>query len=69
MFREAFEVQPAVELLFVEYAREAVSQLRIERGPAQQPPGEQLDRHQLVVSEAGQAARSRAGVGEHAGPR
>ena len=55
---EALDVEPAVALLVGEGDRELVPQLGRQVGPAQQRPGEELDRHELVMSEAREAGRA-----------
>ena len=69
MRAQPLEVHPAVSLLVGEHEGELAAQLRVELGPEQQRPGEELHGLQLVVREAAQTDRAGSGRAELIGPR
>lgn len=61
---EPFEVEATMALLIDEGRQQPTPQGSGQRRPSQQCPGEELDRHQFMVSEARQAEFSMPGIGQ-----
>lgn len=61
---EPFEVEATMALLIDEGRQQATPQGPRQRRPPQQCPGEEFDRHQLMVSEARQAELTMIGISQ-----